>query len=80
MHGTPAKLFGRLLALVGGVVFVVILVKVILAILKPIVPGAVMGFFAQGAQMIYGFLLPALPAVAALALLYGLWWLISGRR
>lgn len=72
--------FNRVLALVAGVVFVTLLVRVVLAILKPIVPVAVTHVVAQGGQMLVGFLLPALPAVAALGLLYGVWWLFSGRR
>jgi hypothetical protein len=74
------QFFNRVIALVAGVVFITLLIRVIFAILKPIVPATVVHIVALGGQMLVGFLLPALPAVAALGLLYGFWWLFARRR
>jgi len=79
-QGTFGQVFARILALVGGMLFALVLFRVITAILRSVMPGTVVSALAAGAQMLLGYVTPALPAVAALALLYGLWWIVTGRR
>lgn len=79
-NGGTGGLVGRVVSLLGGIVFVVLLVRVLNAILRPILPAGVIGFLGSGVQTLYGYLNPAVPGIAALAVLAAVWWLVMGRR
>jgi len=49
------------------------------AMLKPILPPAVIGFMAAGGKLLLSIVAPALPGAAALALLFAIWWAVTGR-
>ncbi|MEC3980406.1 hypothetical protein [Amycolatopsis sp. H20-H5] len=78
-HGLGSAV-GRVAAVIGGLLLVGIVLRLILAILSPILPSGLMQIVTAGWNTLYGIVSPALPALAAVATLAALVWVLVGRR
>ena len=79
-NGVLGRIVGRALIGIGVLVVLTLVVRLILAALKPLLPTWMFGFVELGGQELYGMVAPAIPAIAGLLLIGIGWWLVSGRR
>ena len=82
MRGNSAfgRIVGRALIGIGVLVVLTLVVRLILAALKPLLPSWMFGLAELGGNELYGMVAPAIPAIAGLLLMGIGWWLVSGRR
>jgi hypothetical protein len=57
-----------------------ILLRLLMAILSPILPSGLMHIVTDGWNLLFGIINPAFPAIAAVAILTALVWAVIGRR
>jgi hypothetical protein len=74
------SILGRVVAVIAGLLLVGLAIKLILAILSPVLPVAFMQVVTGGWNMLFGMVGPALPAIMAAIILGALCWVFIGRR
>lgn len=65
---------------IGGLLLVGIILRLLSKILEPVLPGFLMQALSGGWGMLLGILSPALPAIAAVAILAAVCWVVVARR
>lgn len=80
MRSGIGPIFGRIAAAVGVLLLVGVVLRLLLAILSPVLPPTLNRDLMAGWDMLYGFVAPAMPAVMAAVILGCLVWAIGGRR
>jgi hypothetical protein len=73
MNRGPA---GRVLVIFGGLVLLGIVLKLLEAILAPVLPAALTDFLSAGLAMLYGMISPAVPAIAAVTIVGAFIWIV----
>lgn len=71
---------GRVLAVLGGLVLIGIVLRLIVAVLAPVLPEWLMDSLSGGWSTLFGILSPALAPIFALAILVAGVWIIAGKR
>jgi hypothetical protein len=79
-RGPLSRIVGRALIGLGVLVVLTLVVRLLLAFLRPLLPSWVFSLVGLGGSELYQMVAPALPAAAALLLIGVGWWLLSGRR
>ncbi len=80
MGGTSRTVLGRVLAIIAGLLLVGIVLRLIVAVLSPVLPGALMRDLSAGWNLLYGMVSPAMPAAMAVLILAAVCFVIIGRR
>jgi hypothetical protein len=80
MRAGLGPVVGRVVAVVGGLLLVGLAIRLILAMLLPILPASFMSAVTAGWNTLFGMVGPALPAIAAALILGAIVWIIIGRR
>ncbi|WP_163511619.1 hypothetical protein [Fodinicola acaciae] len=80
MKVTIGPILGRSLAAVGVLLLAGLFIKLIVAILQPVLPVWFMLGLTAGWGMLWAAISPAIPAIAAAAILVAIVWIILGRR
>jgi hypothetical protein len=75
MTRSPAA---RAAAVIGGIVLLGIALRLLVAILKPVLPAALMSDLEAGWGMLHGIVAPALPAIIAVGILAAITWAVVG--
>jgi len=70
----------RVLSVIAGLALVGIVLKLVGAILSPILPAQFKAALSEGLAWLFAQVGPAVPAIGALAVLALLLWIITGRR
>jgi hypothetical protein len=70
----------RIAAVIAGLLFVGICLRLLLGILQPVLPGVLMLALQGGWDMLLSIVSPALPAIAAVGILAALVWALSKRH
>jgi hypothetical protein len=73
------QLLTRALLVIGGLLMVGIVLRLLLAILSPVLPAWFMGDLGKGWELLYSLVSPAMPAVMAAGILAALCWVVIGR-
>jgi len=80
MRQSLGQTVGRVLAVLGGLVLVGIVLRLIVAILQPVLPEWFMTSLSGGWSTLFGILSPALAPIFALLILVAGVWIIAGKR
>lgn len=80
MRMTIGQVIGRVLAVIGGLLLVGIVMRLIVAILSPVLPAWFMDSLAGGWSTLFGILSPAMAPIMALAILIAIVWVVVGKR
>ena len=80
MRHPLGPILGRVAAVIGVVMVIGIILRLLLAILTPILPGTTMQALTAGWGLFYGIVSPALPAVIAVGILLAISWIITMRK
>lgn len=73
-------IMGRVAAIIGGLLGVGIVLRLIVAILQPVLPSGLMQSINAGWGMLYAIVAPALPPIIAVGILGAVWWAIASRH
>lgn len=68
------------MAVIAGLLLIGIILRLIVAILQPVLPPGFMGALTAGWNMLFGIVAPAMPAIMAVAILAAICWVVLGRR
>jgi hypothetical protein len=68
----------RAAVVVGGLLVFGIVLRLLTAILSPVLPASLMQSINAGWALLYGIVTPALPAIIAVAILSAIVWAIMG--
>ena len=79
-RGFLSRVVGRALIGLGLLVVLTLVVRLVMAVLKPLLPSWMFSLAGMGGGVLYQMFAPALPPAAALLLIGVGWWLLSGRR
>ncbi|WP_370943297.1 hypothetical protein AB5J62_29920 [Amycolatopsis sp. cg5] len=66
--------------IVGGLLALGVVLKLIMAILEPVLPAPLMGEIQAGWDMFFQLIAPAMPAIIAVGILCAIGWIILGAR
>lgn len=80
MRSPLTSLLTRVAAIVGGLVVIGIVLKLLGAVLEPVLPVWASESLVAGWAMLYSSLGPAVPAICAGLILFALLWVFTGRR
>ncbi|HKR82506.1 MAG TPA: hypothetical protein VJR27_05945 [Candidatus Saccharimonadales bacterium] len=80
MRGGLGLILGRIAGAIGGLLFIGIILRLLVAILQPVLPGGLMQAVSSGWDMLFRIVSPALPAIFAVIILGAVVWVIIGRR
>jgi hypothetical protein len=80
MGGNARTILGRVLLVIAGLFAVGIVLRLIVAVLEPVLPASLMRDLGAGWSYLYGIVSPAMPAVMAVLILAAVAWVITGRR
>jgi len=80
MRGTLGPILGRVVAVIAGLLLVGLVLRIIVAVLSPVLPASLMRDLGAGWGLLYGIVAPAMPAVMAVFILAALGWVVFGRR
>jgi len=80
MRSGFGALAGRVAAIIGGLLGVGIVLRLIVAILQPVLPSGLMQSINAGWGMLYSIVSPALPPIIAVGILGAIWWVIASRH
>lgn len=70
----------RVVAVIAGLLLVGIILRLILAILEPVLPAQFTRDLMAGWNLLYSIVSPAMPPILAVGILCGLCWVIVGKR
>jgi len=73
------QILQRVAVVIGLILVVGIVLRLLVGILTPVVPGPLMHDLAAGWAMLYQIVSPAMPPIMAVALLAAIWWVVLGR-
>jgi len=73
-------IMGRVAAIIGGLLAVGIVLRLIVAILQPVLPSGLMQSINAGWGMLYAIVAPALAPIIAVGILGAAWWVIASRH
>jgi hypothetical protein len=73
-------LLGRVLMVIAGLLAVGIVLRLIVAVLSPVLPASLMRDLGAGWNFLYSLIAPAMPAAMAILILAALAWVLVGRR
>ena len=73
-------IFGRIVAVVAVLLLVGIVLRLIVAILQPVLPAKFSHDLAAGFDFLYGIVSPAMAAIMAVVILGAIVWVILGRH
>jgi hypothetical protein len=71
---------GRVLAVLGGLVLAGIVLRLVVAVLQPILPAFLMGGLGAGFTTLMNIVSPALGPIAAILILAIMCWIFVGQR
>lgn len=74
------SVFFRIAAAVGVVLLVGIVLRLLLAVLSPVLPPGFNRELMAGWELLYSFVAPAMPPIMAAVILGVLIWVFAGRR
>jgi hypothetical protein len=80
MRPNIGTIFGRVVAVVSGLLLAGIVLRLIVAILQPVLPARLSHDLAAGFDFLYAIVSPAIPAIGAVGILAALVWVIASRR
>ena len=80
MGGASRTLLGRVLAVIAGLLLFGIVLRLVGAVLSPVLPARLMRDLGAGVTFLYGIISPAMPAVMAVLILAAVFWILVGRR
>ena len=80
MHRSFGSILGRVAAIVGALLCVGILLRLVVAILQPVLPELLWRDLAAGWELLYSVISPAVPPVIAVGVLCAIGWVILGNR
>ncbi len=80
MHRSFGSILGRVAAIVGALLCVGVVLRLIVAILQPVLPDLLWRSLTAGWELLYGVISPAVPAVIAVGVLCAIGWVILGNR
>lgn len=80
MRPNLGTLFGRVVAVIGGLLLAGIVLRLIVAVLQPVLPAKFAHDLAAGFNFLYAIVSPAIPAIGAVGILAALVWVIASRR
>jgi hypothetical protein len=66
--------------IVAGLLFAGLVLKLIAAMLAPVLPGQLYQALSAGWNLLYGLLGPAIAPIMAVVILAALIWVVNGRR
>lgn len=78
-HGM-GSILGRVVGVIAGLLLVGIVLRLLLAVLQPVLPDIFMRALQGGWDMLLGILGPALSAICAVVILGALVWVVIGKR
>jgi hypothetical protein len=70
----------RVAVVIGGLLLFGIVLRLLGAILQPVLPGSLLRDLNAGWQLLYGIVSPAMPAIAAVGILAAKCWAVLGWR
>lgn len=73
-------LFGRILTVLGIIVLTGIVLRLLVAILQPVLPASLMNGLAAGWATLAAIISPAIGPIMRIAILAAICWVIVGRR
>lgn len=73
-------ILGRVAAVVAGLACMGVMLRLLVAILQPVMPDMLWRNLAAGWDLLYTIISPALPAVIAVGVLCALGWVVLGHR
>lgn len=79
-RGSFGPLLSRVLMVVGATLVAGLVLRLIAAMLSPVLPPLLVRDFGKGWDLLYRMVEPAMPAVMAVGIVCVLWWVITGRR
>ena len=80
MRSGFGPVLGRMVAVVAGLLLVGIVLRLIVAVLQPVLPAQFAHDLASGWGMLYGIVSPAIAPIAAVGILLAVVWVISALR
>jgi|GEM_PF-5281810 len=80
MRGSIGGVLTRVITVIAVLALVGITLKLIVAILTPILPAQFMAALSAGESQLYGLVAPAIAPIGALAILALLVWIITSSR
>lgn len=80
MRMTIGQVIGRVLAVLGGLLLIGIVLRLIVAILEPVLPAWFMASLSGGWSTLFGILSPALAPIMALVIVIAGVWIVAGKR
>ena len=78
-HHQFNQILTRVLSIIGALVLTGLVLRLIAAILSPVLPGALMRDLSAGWGLLYGLVAPAMPPIMAVLILAAICWVILGR-
>jgi hypothetical protein len=73
-------ILGRVVAVIAGLLVVGIVLRLIMAILSPVLPAPFMQIVTAGWNTLFGIVSPALVPIIAIGILAAVCWVVIGRR
>ena len=70
---------GRVLTVVGALVLVGLTLRLIVGVLRPVLPAQLMQGLGSGWQLLYGIVAPSVPYAAAIGMVWLVVWVLTGR-
>ena len=80
MRHNLGSILGRVVAVIGILLLVGIVLRLIVAILAPVLPAQLSHDLVAGWDMLYGIVSPAMAPIMAVGILGAIVWVIIGRR
>ena len=80
MGGGARTLLGRVLMVIAGLLAVGIVLRLLVAVLSPVLPASLMRDLGAGWSFLYGIIAPAMPAAMAILILAAVAFVAVGRR
>ncbi|GAA4411628.1 hypothetical protein GCM10023148_04490 [Actinokineospora soli] len=80
MHGGMGPVVGRVVTVFAALLGLGIVLRLIAAILDPVLPAGLLAVLTAGWDMLVGIVMPALAPIVALLILGGLVWVFVGKR
>lgn len=80
MGGSARTLLGRVLLVIAGLLAIGIVLRLLVAVLSPVLPASLMRDLGSGWEMLHGLVSPAMPAIMAVLILAALAFVVMGRR
>ena len=80
MRNGIGPMLGRVFGVIAGLMLLGIALRLLTALLTPVLPGPLMQMLTSGWQLLFGLVGGAWPAIAAVFIISALLWVVLGRR